>query len=610
MHTYRTLGITALAAIAVFPPSHGFAAAPPGGANAAASSNAGRLSHGVVLIESGREQASGLRGRWRKVVDLDTGRMHESADFGVFSTSAVWDGHNYWRQDASGGVHPVDAPFMQKSHVTDAWLAARGYLNQQGRGARLERLENQDAEGRSFVVVRATPQGGQPVELWFDSSHRLARTVQVMPTYVRTVRYEDYGRERGLLVAHRITTEDGIAADTDVISVSHVELAAIASEDFRRPQPPDDFTIVGGRTVVPVSYDGDVVVEAMLNGQGPFAFILDTGGHDILTPEVAVALGLKPVGAGASGGSGEGTLPEQYARVNSLEIGGLTMRNQAFTVIPLQFDTLERGAKPALAGILGLELFERFAMRLDYRNQTLAFEPLASYQHSDKGTAVPIFFGDDQPLLVAQIDGESGEVGIDTGNSGTLIVQGVWADNHGLKQRMRSGFPSLGFGTGGVSQSWVSRADLDLAGQSFPAILAHYAEDKRGAFSSRTEAGNVGNEILANFVLEFDYGHDQIWFEPAPAPPPRPFNRAGVTTYKERAEAFRVVAVAAGTPAAEAGLQVDDEIIAVDGIASQQLSGWDFGRAMRRADGTSVTLSIIRRGEPHTIVVTLRELLP
>ena len=42
---------------------------------------------------------------------------------------------------------------------------------------------------------------------------------------------------------------------------------------------------------MPVEYDGDVVVEAMLNGQGPFAFILDTGGHDILTPEVAAALG-------------------------------------------------------------------------------------------------------------------------------------------------------------------------------------------------------------------------------------------------------------------------------------------------------------------------------
>ena len=611
MDKLRIRVIATVAALTVFPPSHSLAAAPALAGKAADSSSAGEWGHGDVLVEIGDKQASGLSGRWRRVVDLDTGRMRETADFGVFSTTEVWDGHNYWRQDASGGVHPVDSAFMEQTHVTDAWLAARMYLRPKALGARLERMGNQNAEGRSFAVVRATPQGGQPVELWFDKmSQLLARTVQTMPTYVRTVRYADYRPVRGLPVAQRITTEDGVAADAEVIRVSHVERAASAGYGFGRPQPPDDFTIAGGRTVVPVDFDGDVVVEAKLNGQGPFAFILDTGGHDILTPGVAAELGLKPVGAGASGGSGEGTLPEQYVRVDRLDIGGLNMRDQAFTVIPLQFETLERGAKPPLAGILGLELFERFAMRLDYRKQTLAFEPLASYQHSGTGTAVPIFFGDDQPLLIAQIDGESGEVGIDTGNSGTLIVQGVWADNHGLKQRMRSGFPSLGFGTGGASPSWASRADLNLAGQSFPGIIAHYAEDKRGAFSSRTEAGNVGNLILASFVLEFDYGHGKIWFEPVVGPLPRPFNRSGVTVYKERAEAFRVAAVASGTPAAEAGLQVDDEITAVDGIASHQLSGWDFGRAVRRPVGTKITLSIVRKGQPQIIVVTLRELLP
>ena len=111
-------------------------------------------------------------------------------------------------------------------------------------------------------------------------------------------------------------------------------------------------------------------------------------------------------------------------------------------------------------------------------------------------------------------------------------------------------------------------------------------------------------------MLEFDYGHGQIWFEPVAGPLPRPFNRSGVSVYKERAEAFRVAAVASGTPAAEAGLRVDDEIIAVDGIASQRLSGWDFGRAVRRPVGTKMTLSIVRKGQPQTIVVTLRELLP
>ena len=137
-----------------------------------------------------------------------------------------------------------------------------------------------------------------------------------------------------------------------------------------------------------------------------------------------------------------------------------------------------------------------------------------------------------------------------------------------------------------------------------------YAADQKGSFSSRTESGNVGNEILAHFTVDFDYLHGQLWFEPVPGYVPRPLAAAGVSAYKERADAFKVAAVSPGTPAAEAGIQVDDEIVAVDGIPSTQMSGWDFRRAVRRSPGTKLTLSILRDGHPQTTVLTLRELLP
>jgi hypothetical protein len=579
-------------------------------ASARAAAGVGTGRYTGVLTESGSERASGLNGRWSKTLDLATGKMRAVADFGVFAIGVVWDGRRYWRQDASGAVHPIDSSFMRAVHVTDAWLDRLGYLSRDALGAALEPMDDRTADGRSYSVIRATPAHGQPVELWFDEkAKQLARTVQVMTTNVRTVRYDDYRNVRGVNLPFRITSDDGAASNVDVIQIDRVGRSS-ANEKFGRPRPPDDFAIAGGKTVVPIEFDGDVIVEAKLNGQGPFAFILDTGGHDILTPDAAGALGLNPVGAGASGGSGEGTVSEQYARVDRLEIGGLTMRNQAFTIIPLQYGTVERGARPPVAGILGLELFERFAMRLDYRARTLAFEPLSAYQHLGRGTAVPIFFSDDEPLLVAKIAGISGDVGLDTGNSGTLIVQGIWAETHGLKQQMMSGFPSLGFGMGGASSNWSSRVDFELAGQRFPRIIARYALDKRGAFSSRTESGNVGNEILSRFTLDFDYGHGQIWFEPVPGTEQRAFGRAGVTVIKERAEAFKVAAVAAQTPAAEAGLQVDDEIVAVDGTPSKQLSGWDFRRAVRLPPGTKLTLSIVRANQPRTVVLTLRELLP
>jgi hypothetical protein len=577
---------------------------------ASARTAAGRLELSGIRVESGTEAASGLTGRWRKSIDLESGRTRTVADFGVFSTTDVWDGKNYWRQDKSGGVHALNSPFAQANNVTEAWLASFGYLKSDAAGAKLERLADGVEGGRHFAIVRATPGAGQSIDLWFDTkSYHLHRTVQIMTTYTKTVTYEDYRDRSGIPMASTITTEDGVDADRDVIHIENVSLAKSA-RDFVRPEPIADFSIAGGKTTIPIEFDGDVIVEAKLNGEGPFAFILDTGGHDIVTPEVSALLHLKPVGAGASGGSGEGTMPLQFAQVDQMEIGGVTLRNQSFTVIPLPVDTTEQGARPPLAGILGLELFERFAMRLDYGRKTLSFQSLSGYKHEGPGTAVPIFFTDDQPLFDARIANVPGQIALDTGNSGTLIVQGVWADGHGLQRQMKSGFPSLGYGMGGASQSWSSRVDLEVAGSLFRGVIARYSKDQKGAFSSRTEAGNVGNDILAGFTLEFDYAHGEVWFEPASGHVPRVFDRAGLSFFKEEPDAFKISAVAAGTPAAEAGLRTDDAITAIDGKSASQVSGWDLRRSMRAPPGTKVTLSLIRNGQPFTVAVILRELLP
>ena len=350
-------------------------AAPPIAVLAAARAASGGsdAAYRGFLSQTGSEQSSGLTGRWRRMIDLGTGRTRESADFGIFSTASVWDGRHYWRQDASGGVHRIDSAFMQAVHVTDAWSASLGYLRRGAGGATLASLEEESVDGRRFARIRATPPQGQAVDLRFDTeSKHLARTVQLMPTYVWTVRYGDYRKVNGLELAHRLAGDDGDANNPDVIQIGHVDRTLSSIDEFARPRVPNDVTIAGGKTLVPIEFDGDVIVEARLNGRGPFAFILDTGGHDLITPEAALALDLKPVGAGTSGGAGEGTLPEQYVRLDRVDIGGLSMRDQLFSVIPLQFDTVERGARPAIAGILGLELFERLIVRLNYRDRSLA----------------------------------------------------------------------------------------------------------------------------------------------------------------------------------------------------------------------------------------------
>ena len=99
----------------------------------------------------------------------------------------------------------------------------------------------------------------------------------------------------------------------------------------------------------------------------------------ILTAQAAQSLGLRGEGAGASGGSGSGTISTQYTHVRSVRIGNAELRDQTFLVIPYPYSFYERGKKAPLAGILGLEFFEHFTVRLDYGDHTVTFTLPAVY---------------------------------------------------------------------------------------------------------------------------------------------------------------------------------------------------------------------------------------
>ena len=563
-----------------------------------------------ALVQTGAETNSGLVGRWHDVEELGGGRMSAFADFQAFKAGEVWTASGAYRQDHSGGVHPLNSGFARQQAASEMWLAARGFLHP-APGDAIAFARHEAGSDGGFEVLNATPAGGLGIELWFDDKTGLLdRSVWAMPTDIQTVRYADYRPVAGLMVPFKVVTDSGNPADIDTVAVEHADLVAAAPADaFVRPVAPDDSSVAGGAATVPISFDGYVVIDAMLNGKGPFSFILDTGGHDILTPDAAKALGLSGQGAGVAGGAGADTLGVQYTRVDKVQIGGATLRDQSFLIIPLQYNTLDRGAQPPLAGILGVELFERFAMRLDYHAKTLAFRPFGGAAPA-RGTPVTLSFTDDIPLITARINGVAGDNALDTGDAATLIVQGHWANANGLGAKMRTGYQTAGFGSGGITRSWASRADLQVAGVDFPRTVAFYSDDAKGSFSSRTEAGNIGDYVLGNFTLDFDYARGTVWFEPAPKLPARPYGRMGISPFKLTPGAFTVALVTPGSPGEAAGLKPGDNIVAVNGVPAARMSGADFAAVGRKPPGTKVTLDVTRGGQARTVVVVLRELLP
>ena len=563
--------------------------------------------HVSGLRLSGNETYAGLSGNAARLEDTRTGRFVRTSDFGVYRTAEGFDGSRLWRQGRSGGVHLLDGAFAQSNARTDAWLIRRDYFKPAAGSARLAEPVERVADGRIFDMISATPPGGQPVELWFDrQTHLLARTVRSWPTTIIVDRFEDYRPALGVVLPFRLIRSDGEGHDEDRLEARQYASATTIQKSFMRPPAPRD-THLARPTRMSVDTSSFVTVEARLNGAGPFEFILDTGGHDILMPAVAERLGLQPVGSGESGGAGEGKLRETAVRVRTVQIGDATFDDQYFSVIPFQYSTVERGAKPPLAGIIGLELFERLTVRIDYAAHALTLSPPQIEQRC-LGTSIPISFDDDIPLASGAIDAFPGVIAVDTGNTGSAVVQGIWAERVGLAERLRHGLAMMSFGAGGGSSNWISQGHaVDLGGVQVSGTDIRLAEDKKGAFSSRTEAANVGRYVLAGFAATFDYARSRLCLESRSRFVVPPLDRSGLIAAKEGPDAFTIIRVRPDSAAAAASLRERDRIVAIDGRPAAELSGSDFFELVRAAAGTKLELSVARGSDRLDIPLVLQD---
>jgi hypothetical protein len=558
---------------------------------------------------TGRHHADGLTGHFSETLDTRRGRFAVASTEGPFASGNGFDGTTAWSRDFSGGAHPLDAASAVERSRTNAWLAARRWCRTDNAGARLKREPPRTDGASTFDVVAVRPPGGSPVRMWIDRrSHLLDRVEQRLNESTLIERYDDWRTVAGTVIPFVVRDEFPEDATVELFELHDVRLhAEPRGASFAQPVRPNDVAMLHGATVTRIPYvlEGQKpIVEVSLNGVGPFPFVLDTGGHFILTPATASRIGIVGRGGAHSTGSGTRILQTQFVRVRTMRIGDAVVTNDVADVIPYRFGRLERGPRPPKAGWLGLSLFERFAVTIDPVSRTIALRPLTRPRPPPVGTRILITFDEDAPLVECSVDGRPGPCMIDTGNAGPTIVEGYWARRHGLASRLAHGV-TIGDGID------VSRADVAFGPVRAQRELAEYQPPTaRGSESTTVEAAILSEGLIDRFTTTIDYARHGIWMRPVSHPYVRPFNRSGLQADKQRDGSFVVWRVIPDSPAARAGFRTDMKVLAVDGIPAQALAATDFSDLGVGAVGTIRTFRIADGRTTRTITLRLRELLP
>ncbi|MGZ3183830.1 MAG: aspartyl protease family protein [Telluria sp.] len=472
------------------------------------------------LLMEGAQAGGGLPGQIRVAVDRASGRFAHRMDFGDYRAADGLDAHGRWRQDGSGGFHSLDSDEARAVAASESWLVRFGFLDRND-GAAWTVAEPVEEQGTQLDRLVATPPGGRAVTLLVDRRSHLVRSAQMQLAAAQFVqRYDGYTSVGGLVLPTRITT---IADDANEVVVTAARWSTCLAADpawFERP----GYRAAGdARTVtVPLAPGRRVIVNANIDGKGPFPFVVDTGAQAILTEKAAAALGVSGKRAAAQTGVGGAAIATTSAMVHELNIGGAVLHDVPFQIFPMPAHFSRNEGGPEVVGLLGLEVFEQFAVRFDFANHTATLAPLATYQGElDGSDKLAMHFSDDIPLVSGRINGVAGEFAVDTGNVGVFTVQGRFARAHGLDAAFKGGKQlgvKSGVGTEAVHfEALLDRIELGTAlWQRVPGAVAY---DEAGPFSSRYEAANIGQQLLKDYVVTFDYRHGTMSLDrPKPAP--------------------------------------------------------------------------------------------
>lgn len=566
-------------------------------------------------------RAGGLDGRYRSIQDLLRGRSASQYRLGPIEGADGYDGQAGWSRDPGGEVAVLDAAEARRRASSQAWLDAHGYWYPERHAARWERPETREAEGRRYEVVTATPDGGDPVGLWFDpQTHLLVRTVQRQGLDTATTVFDDWRAVDGLrLPFHAVTDLADASGRVEPRQRTEVRIervawnAPIKDADFTAPAmaPTARIDNPAGVTRIPFQLvNNHIYADGEIDGRKA-RFLVDTGGANLLTPAAAAKFGLKGEGKLAGRGAGDEMVDVAFAHAKEIRLGDARLAQPVFMIMSL-------GALPAVEGfesdgLVGYEMFRRFGVTIDYARRELVLAEPAKFSPPASATAVPFELADRIPIVAGKLDGLPLRISVDTGSRASLTVHSPFVKAHDLAAKYRAAPEAVvGWGVGGAARGRPVRlGKLELGAVAIDGIAGDLYMGEKSAFAAPDPGANLGAGVLKRFTVAFDYAAKRMYLAPnADFARPDAFDRSGLWLLGA-GDALQVVDVAADSAAARAQLRNDDRITAIDGeaVAKRSLSEWRQ-RLRELPAGTRLAVDYRRGDRPTRAELVLADRIP
>ncbi|RZJ64507.1 MAG: hypothetical protein EOO50_15395 [Flavobacterium sp.] len=347
---------------------------------------------------------------------------------------------------------------------------------------------------------------------------------------------------------------------------------------------------------IPSEYVTDeILIPVEINGK-TYTFLFDTGAITVLSDDIVKQMGLQPVTSNRFIDSAGNTTDENFYMVPEIKLGSVAFKNVG--VGSFDLDTFSRLLCRPIDGIFGSNIMRVCNWEIDYEKPSLRFS-------SDKialpdANSVPFtqnFSG--SPDVIITTGGFNFRTSVDTGNNGSLDIPNSLFEKSRLKNVPR------------IAKS---------RGKGFYSLLGNAEQDEHTVMADSVYIGNVllqrrirvspspmyllGNDFLSpfgRFVINYRKGELLLPKRQKELPPENTF---GFTPLRENTKTV-VGVIWENSDAQKSGLELDDEIISLDGTVLSGLSDMDWCEFRQNLIKNEKLKVVVRKPDGREISVEL-----
>ncbi|MHA2003099.1 MAG: aspartyl protease family protein [Candidatus Thorarchaeota archaeon] len=263
-------------------------------------------------------------------------------------------------------------------------------------------------------------------------------------------------------------------------------------------------------------------VPVMINGQGPFTFVLDTGASmTTISKSLVDQLGIQTYEGEKKGAVGVGgnEVSVKTALLETFEIGGLAHQDEEVGVI--DFESIFGSQGHCGYGVIGHSILKNYKVRVHYGSLFLRMEKSNGYLSDDKLEWIPFNYLADTHLIgVPVFINGKGPIDhiLDTGSSGNVMTPSVAVElgvseqlpNSAVEATGCSGGECVGIGGRAVGYGTMIRSISIGSALLSDTIMGVMDLAIACPDGKKIDYGIIGYPFLKDYELVIDYPNQKL----------------------------------------------------------------------------------------------------